>query len=101
FLFCALYAPGYLHVRSDRPNRRLCTGLFVQMAMLALVASAHNLGLLWVALEATTLASAPLIYFNQTPRALEAAWKYLLICSVGIAIALMGSFFLAYSALKG
>lgn len=101
FFFCALYAPGYLRLRSDRPSRRLCSGLLLQVAMLSLVATAHNLGLLWVALEATTLASAPLIDFNRTPRALEAAWKYLLICSVGIALALLGSFFLAYAALKG
>ncbi len=99
FTCCSLYAPGYLAVRADRPNRRLCGGLFLQVAMLSLVATTHHLGLLWVALEATTLTSAPLIYFNQTPRSLEAAWKFLLIGSVGIALALLGSFFLAYSAL--
>jgi hydrogenase-4 component F len=99
FLFCALYAPGYLRVRSDRRNRVFCGGLLAMVAMLTIVAMAHHLGLLWVALEATTLASAPLLYFNQTPRSLEAAWKFLLICSVGIALALLGSFFLAYSAM--
>lgn len=99
FAICALYAPGYLLARGDRPNRRFCTGLFVQVGMLGLVATTHHLGLLWVALEMTTLTSAPLIYFNQTPKSLEAAWKYLLIGSVGIALALLGSFFLAYSAL--
>ncbi len=99
FTCCALYAPGYLRARSDRPNRRLCGGLLLQVAMLSLVATTNHLGLLWVALEATTLLSAPLIYFNQTPKALEAAWKFLLIGSVGIALALLGSFFLAYSAL--
>jgi hydrogenase-4 component F len=50
-------------------------------------------------MEATTLASGPLIYFNRTPRSIEAAWKYLLLCSVGIALALLGSFFLAYAAM--
>jgi hydrogenase-4 component F len=100
FLFCALYAPAYLRVRSARPNRVLCAGLLVLVGMLTAVSMAHHLGLLWVALEATTLASAPLIWFNQTPRALEATWKYLLICSVGIALALFGSFLLAYAALR-
>jgi hydrogenase-4 component F len=99
FTVCALYAPAYLGDRGDRPNRRFCGGLLLQVAMLSLVATTHHLGLLWVALEATTLTSAPLLYFNQTPKALEAAWKYLLIGSVGIALALLGSFFLAYSAL--
>src|ERR1039457_1332859 len=51
-------------------------------------------------MEATTLATAPLLYFNHNARSLEATWKYLLIGSVGIALALLGSFFLAYSALK-
>ena len=55
---------------------------------------------MWVAMEATTLASAPLLYFNHNARSLEATWKYLLISSVGIALALLGSFFLAYSAIK-
>jgi hydrogenase-4 component F len=50
-----------------------------------------------VAIEITTLATAPLIYFNHNARSLEAAWKYLLICSLGIALALLGTFFLALS----
>ena len=101
FCCCAFYTPAYLHIRSDRRNRVYCGGLLVLLAMLNLVAMAHHLGLMWVALETTTLASAPLLYFNQTQQSLEAAWKYLLICSVGIALALFGSFFLAYAALKG
>ena len=68
--------------------------------MTTLVACSHHLGLMWVAIEATTLATAPLIYFNRTPRSLEATWKYLLIGSVGIALALLGSFFLAYASLQ-
>src|SRR5262249_55540759 len=65
-----------------------------------LVTLSHHLGLTWVAMEATTLVSAPAIYFNHNPRSLEASWKYLLVSSVGIALALLGSFFLAYAALK-
>jgi hydrogenase-4 component F len=55
---------------------------------------------MWVAMEATTLVSAPLLYFNQSARSLEATWKYLLIGSVGIALALFGSLFLAYASPK-
>ena len=58
---------------------------------------AQHLGLLWVAIEITTLSTAPLIYFNHNERALEAAWKYLVVCSVGIALALLGTFLLALS----
>lgn len=100
FLICSLYAPGYLALRSDRPNRAFCANLFVTLAMMTLVALSHHLGLMWVAMEATTLVSAQSIYFNHNPRSLEATWKYLLIGSVGIALALLGSFFLAYSSLK-
>jgi len=100
FFLCALYAPGYLALRGDRPNRVFCANLFVVLAMMTLVTLSHHLGLMWVAMEATTLASAPLLYFNHNVRSLEATWKYLLIGSVGIALALLGSFFLAYSSLK-
>lgn len=100
FFLCSLYAPGYLALRADRPNRVFCANLFVSQAMMAMVALSHHLGLMWVAMEATTLASAPSIYFNHNARSLEATWKYLLIGSVGIALALFGSFFLAYAALK-
>lgn len=100
FALCSLYAPAYLALRADRPNRVFCANLFAAMAMMTLVTLSHHLGLMWVAMEATTLASAPLIYFNRNARSLEATWKYLLISSVGIALALLGSFFLAYSAIK-
>lgn len=99
FFLCALYAPGYLALRSDRPNRVFCANCFCTLAMMTLVTLAHHLGLMWVAVEATTLVSAPLLYFNRNARSLEATWKYLLISSVGIALALFGSFFLAYSSL--
>ncbi|HTS17580.1 MAG TPA: proton-conducting transporter membrane subunit [Verrucomicrobiae bacterium] len=100
FFLCALYAPGYLALRSDRPNRVFCSCLMVMLAMMTLVTLSHQLGLMWVAMEATTLATAPLLFFNHNPRSLEATWKYLLIASVGTALALLGSFFLAYSSLR-
>ena len=98
FFLCACYVPAYLDLRQDRPNR-----VFAQSVVVVdddAVSLSHHLGLMWVAMEATTLASAPLLYFNHNPRSLEATWKYLLIGSVGIALALLGSLFLAYSALK-
>jgi hydrogenase-4 component F len=100
FFLSSLYAPGYLALRSDRPNRVFCANLFVVQSMMTLVALSHHLGLMWVAMEAMTLATAPLLYFNHNARSLEATWKYLLIGSVGIALALLGSFFLAYASLK-
>jgi hydrogenase-4 component F len=65
---------------------------------LALAALANNLGLLWIALEASTLASALLVGYYDRPGAVEAAWKYLVLCSVGITLALFGTVLLYYSA---
>ena len=64
------------------------------------------MGIMWIAIEATTLASAFLVGFYNNKNAIEAAWKYVIICSVGIAIALLGIIFLHlsyadYSNLKG
>jgi hydrogenase-4 component F len=101
YFLCACYAPGYLALRPDKPNRVLCACLLAALAMLTLVVLAHHLGLMWVGMEATTLATAPLLYFNHNGRSLEATWKYLVIGSVGIALALLGSFFLAYASLHG
>jgi hydrogenase-4 component F len=101
FLCCAIYSVGYLRYRRERANRRFCACLLAALGTMSLVAFSQHLGLLWVGVEATTLATAPLIYFNRTPRSIEATWKYLVISSVGIALALLGSFFLGYSALLG
>ncbi len=97
FLFCALYSIGYLFYRRERSNRVLCIGLLVCLSGASMVTITHHLGLMWVALETTTISMAPLIYFNRNARSIEATWKYLLICSVGVALALIGIYFLAYS----
>ena len=72
-------------------------GLLILLAAMTTVGMAQHLGVLWVAIEITTLATAPLIYFNHNARSLEAAWKYLLVSSLGIALALLGTFLLALS----
>jgi hydrogenase-4 component F len=95
FVLCAVYAQGYLAWREDREARAFVGGLLVLLSAVTAVALAQHLGLLWVAIELTTLSTAPLIYFNRTEQALEAAWKYLVVCSVGIALALAGTFLLA------
>src|SRR5512136_661467 len=97
FLASAIYAQGYLRHRHDRDNRVFVGGLLVMLAAMTTVGMAQHLGVLWVAIEITTLATAPLIYFNHNARSLEAAWKYLLVSSLGIALALLGTFFLALS----
>jgi len=98
---CALYAVGYLDLRRDRGNRVIVPCLLVFLSAMTLAISARHLGLLWMAVEATTIASAPLIYYNRNRLSIEATWKYLLLCSVGIALAMLGMLFVAYAALLG
>jgi hydrogenase-4 component F len=101
FFFCSIYAVGYLHYWKDKANRIFVACFSGLLGLLSLVIMSHHLGLLWVAIEGSTLVSAPLIYFNHNKLSIEATWKYLLVGSVGIALALLGTFFLAYSALAG
>jgi hydrogenase-4 component F len=111
-LACSVYAVGYF--REDERNRvfdsdvlgggalsslrryHTLTPLYV-FAML-LVPLASNLGLMWVATEATTLASVFLIAFYGRATSLEAAWKYAMIGGVGLSMALFGTVLIYYSA---
>lgn len=99
FGLCSVYAVGYLRYRHEISNRIFVPCLLIFLSMATLVVCAQHLGLLWISVEAATLATAPLIYFNRTPQSIEATWKYLLVGSVGIALALLGSFCLAYASL--
>ncbi len=117
FLVASIYAVGYLsresHEGSAEADEPVMEGwrllhrsreavftacLLLFLASMSLVITSQHVGLLWVAVEATTLASAPLIFFHRQRRSLEATWKYLVICSVGIALALLGNFFLVVAA---
>lgn len=67
---------------------------FALMMLLTLIA--NNIGILWVAMEGATLATVLLVSLYRTPEAIEAAWKYFILCIVGIALALFGTI-LVYS----
>lgn len=99
FLLSSFYAAGYLRQRQERNNRVFVACMQCFLGLMSLATWSHHLGLTWVAIEGTTLSTAPLIYFNHNKRSIEATWKYLLVGSVGIALALLGTFFLAYSLL--
>jgi len=92
-------SPAYLdHERALRPRDR---GRYWALLLwfiggLLTVPLFDNLGLVWVAIEATTIVSALLVGFARTPAAIEAAWKYLILGSVGIGFALLGTL-LAYA----
>ena len=75
--------------RVEGRTYRVYVNLFT-LTMLAAV-STNNLGVMWVAIEASTVASALLIPLGRRRAAIEASWRYLLIGSVGIALAFTGT----------
>jgi len=97
FLAFAHYAVGFLREEDPRGGRAFVSCMLGFLAAATLVALSHHFALLWIGMETTTLAVAPLIYHRHDRRSLEAVWKYLVLSSVGIAFALLGVFLLATS----
>lgn len=105
-LVCAIYAVGFFR-REERDGRvthgqlrryYVLTPLFVAAMLLAPLAD--NLGVMWVAIESTTLASVLLVTFYHQKSSFEAGWKYIMLGSVGISLALFGTVFVYYSAVN-
>ena len=90
---------GFIYVKEDKPR----TYSIYHGALIALIASmsgaylANGMTTVWIFVEATTLAVAALIYHDRTQIALEATWKYVFVCSVGIALAYIGLLFLGFT----
>jgi hydrogenase-4 component F len=103
FLYAAVavYSIGYLRGEgaSDRRYARsYCLGLNLFAWSMLAAPMMSNLALLWVAIEVTTVISALLVAIERTDRSAEAAWKYILIASAGLSIALLGTIFMYYAA---
>lgn len=90
---------GFIYVKDDSPR----VYAIYHSALIALVVAmsgaylANGMTVVWIFVEATTLAVAALIYHDRTPAALEATWKYVFVCSVGIALAYIGILFLGFT----
>lgn len=95
FAAVAAYAVGVLRLEKQRGGRAFVSCLLAFLAATTLVALSQHLALLWIGMEATTLAVAPLIFHRRDRRSLEAVWKYLVLSSVGIAFVLLAVFLLA------
>lgn len=99
----AMHSPGYFadEVRKktlDTAAARRYGGLwFGSLSAMLVVLLSNNMGVMWVGIEATTLLTAFLICVHVTPGSLEAMWKYLLMCSVGVAMAFTGTLLLSAS----
>ncbi len=96
-LIATSYGVGYVRAELDHGHTTATDartyGLLVQVFVAAMLTAvlADNLGVLWVAVEATTIATAFLVGHRRTRASLEASWKYVVIGSVGVALAFLGT----------
>ena len=87
------------HGHTDARGARLYGALTSAfLAAMVVAVCANNIGVIWVAIEATTVITAFLVGHRRTRTALEATWKYVVICSVGIAMAFLGTVLLYFAA---
>jgi hydrogenase-4 component F len=106
FLYAAVavYSIGYLapsrrkrDAGFSRYSRRFYTGLNLFVWTMLAAPMMSNLALLWIAVEVTTVISALLVAIEDTDGAAEAAWKYILIASAGLGLALLATIFAYYA----
>ena len=99
YMAVAVYNNGYMKDDSSLTGKFRHYTYAVLLFVLSMTGAilSTNLGMTWVFIEATTLASAYLIYFHKTKHSVEAAWKYVFICSIGIALAFAGIILLTVS----
>ncbi len=93
YLLASIYAIGYMRSGDDK---RLHTfyALFAGFALTTLLGPLmNNVGVYWIAIELTTLVSTFLVGFERTRESVEAAWKYIIVVSAGISLALLGIIF--------
>lgn len=94
-LFVSIYSIGYMkkEIESGIPIKKVNEFFFwmnLFIAVMLLLSLSNNFGILWIAIEGTTLATAFLISFYRSKEAVEAGWKYIMLCSIGIGFALFG-----------
>jgi hydrogenase-4 component F len=97
FFLISVYTTAYLKAADIRSENIFTGSMLLFLSTMTMVTLSDHIMVMWIAIEATTLASAPLIYTHRSAASLEATWKYVLICSVGIALALLGSVFITLS----
>jgi hydrogenase-4 component F len=98
-----LYAVGYMGEQADRGYvafNRLRHFFFLfdlYLAAMLTAVNVENIAIMWIAVEGSTLSAALLIGFERSKAALEAGWKYIILSSVGIALALFGTIIMYYA----
>ncbi|NWG73207.1 MAG: hydrogenase 4 subunit F [Rubrivivax sp.] len=105
-LTTAIFSRPYMRIERDHgkmtpPRLRLYHSMYQLFSFTMLLGlTTNNMGILWVAMEAATLSTVLLVSVYRTPASLEAAWKYFILCGVGIAQALFGTVLLYMAAEK-
>ncbi len=97
FFLISIYAAAYLKAANIQAEHVFIGSMMLFLSTMTMVTLSDHIMVMWIAIEATTLASAPLIYTHRSAASIEATWKYVLICSVGIALALLGSVLISLS----
>jgi len=92
YFLASIFAVGYMRMLDEEPRLPRFYSLFAAFAFTTLMAPLiNNIGLYWIAIELTTLVSTFLVAFERTAESMEAAWKYIMIVSAGISLALLGT----------
>ena len=92
YLLSSIYAVGYMRLLDEEPRLYVFYALFAGFALTMLAAPLmNNVGVFWITVELTTLVSTFLVGFERGAESTEAAWKYIIIVSAGISLALLGT----------
>jgi len=92
YLLASIYAVGYMRLLNEDKKLPGFYALFAGFAWSMLFAAfVNNAGVFWIAIELTTLVSTFLVGFEREAESMEAAWKYIIVVSAGISIALLGT----------
>ncbi len=92
YLLASIYSVGYMRLLDEDERLWGFYALFSGFALTILASSVmNNAGLYWIAIELTTLVSTFLVGFERAAESIEAAWKYIIIISAGISLALLGT----------
>ena len=96
YLLSSIYSVGYMRQLKEEAERLpRFYALFAAFAFTTLVAPLMNdVGLYWIVIELTTLVSTFLVAFERAAESIEAAWKYIMVVSAGISLALLGTILL-------
>ncbi len=92
YLLSSIYAVGYMRLVGEDERLPSFYALFAGFALAILISPLmNNAAIYWIAIELTTLVSTFLVAFERAPESIEAAWKYIVLVSTGISLALLGT----------